>query len=61
MPAHAEAGEEEGWLIGLVIEPDEHGTALEIIDARSFEAPPIAVVRLPHRVPPGIHGAWLPA
>ena len=52
--------EDDGWLIGLVIDADGHSTALEIIDARTIDAPPVAVVRLPHRVPPGIHGTWLP-
>ncbi|WP_419826131.1 carotenoid oxygenase family protein [Sphingomonas sp.] len=61
VPRAADAKEGDGWLLGLVIEADGRGTALEILDARDFEAPPIAVVRLPHRVPPGIHGAWLPA
>ncbi len=54
-------GEDEGWLVGLVIEADGERTALEIIDAQAFEAPPVATIRLPHRVPPGIHGAWLPS
>ena len=52
--------EDDGWLIGLVIDAGGHSTALEIIDARAIDAPPVAVVRLPHRVPPGIHGTWLP-
>ena len=61
VPRHAAAQEDDGWLIGLVIETDTPGTALEIIDARAFGSPPVATVRLPHRIPPGIHGAWLPA
>ena len=52
--------EDDGWLIGLVIDAGGHSTALEIIDAQAIDAPPVAVVRLPHRVPPGIHGTWLP-
>ncbi|USI75039.1 carotenoid oxygenase family protein [Sphingomonas morindae] len=61
VPASPEADEDEGWLIGLVIGADGRSTALEILDARRIEAPPVATVRLPHRIPPGIHGAWLPA
>ena len=53
------ADEDDGWLIGLVIEADEATTALEILDARDIAAPAIAKIRIPHRVPPGIHGAWL--
>lgn len=59
VPRAPDAGEDDGWLIGLVIEADGRSTALEILDARDIEAPPVAIVRIPHRVPPGIHGAWL--
>ncbi len=56
-----DAEEDDGWLIGFVIDADGLTTSLEIIDARAIEAPPVAAIRIPHRVPPGIHGAWLPA
>lgn len=59
VPRGPDAAEDDGWLIGLVIEPDGNGTAFEILDARAFEAPPVATVRIPHRIPPGIHGGWL--
>ena len=52
--------EDDGWLIGLVIDADQTSTALEIIDARAIDQSPVATIRLPHRVPPGIHGTWLP-
>ena len=29
-------------------------------DVRRFEAPPVATVHLPWRVPFGLHGAWIP-
>jgi len=60
VPRCPESAEDDGWLIGLVIDADNTGTALEIIDARALGRPPVASVRLPHRVPPGIHGTWLP-
>jgi carotenoid cleavage dioxygenase len=60
VPAHAAAAEEEGWLIGLVIDPAGETTDLVILDARDFEGSPTATVRIPHRVPPGFHGDWLP-
>ena len=61
VPAHEGAGEDEGWLVGLVIDANDNTTDLSIIDARRFEEAPVASVRLPHRVPPGFHGNWLPA
>ena len=61
VPRSPDAAEDDGWLIGFVIEAEGGGTALEILDARAIAEPPVATVRLPHRVPPGIHGAWLPS
>jgi carotenoid cleavage dioxygenase len=61
VPAHPDADEDEGWLVGLVIDAAAETTDLAIINARRFEEAPVARVRLPHRVPPGFHGNWLPA
>lgn len=61
VPARADACEDEGWLVGLVINTADETTDFTILDAHSFEAAPVATVRLPHRVPPGFHGNWFPA
>ena len=61
VPATAEAAEDEGWLIGLVINAMDETTDLAILDAQSFQAAPVATVRLPHRIPPGFHGNWFPS
>ena len=61
IPASAEAEEDEGWLIGFVIDRLADATDLTILDARRFEAPPVATVRIPHRIPPGFHGNWFGA
>ncbi len=60
VPASADAAEDEGWLLGLVIDRAAEATDFTILDARRFEAPPVATVRLPHRIPPGFHGNWFP-
>jgi 8'-apo-carotenoid 13,14-cleaving dioxygenase len=60
VPAHAAAAEDEGWLMGLVVNAIEQSTDLVIIDARDFDGPPRARVHIPHRIPPGFHGNWLP-
>jgi carotenoid cleavage dioxygenase len=60
VPAHADAAEDEGWLIGLVINAGDQTTDLVILDARNFEGEPQASVHIPHRIPPGFHGNWLP-
>ena len=48
-----------GWLIGLVVDMNNDTTDAVIIDARQFEQPPVAMIHLPHRVPPGFHGNWI--
>jgi 8'-apo-carotenoid 13,14-cleaving dioxygenase len=59
VPAHLEAGEDEGWLVGFVINAITKATDLVILDARNFGAAPRASIRIPHIVPPGFHGNWL--
>lgn len=61
VPRAREAAEDDGWLIGFVIEADGNTSGLEILDARDMTLPPVATIRIPHRIPPGIHGAWLPS
>jgi carotenoid cleavage dioxygenase len=60
VPRHAQAGETEGWLIGLVVDMNTQTTDLAVLAADDFTAPPVALVHLPHRVPPGFHGNWVP-
>ncbi len=61
VPAHAHAAEDEGYLIGLVVDLPRETTDLVILDARGFGGDPVATVRIPHRVPPGFHGNWVQA
>jgi len=58
VPATADAAEDEGWLLGLVIDTAHETTDFVILDARAFEAAPVATIQLPHRIPPGFHGNW---
>ena len=60
IPEHPDAGEDEGWLMGFVINATAGTTELTILNARDFEAPPQASVHIPHVVPPGFHGNWMP-
>ena len=61
VPKHASAAEDEGWLMGYVINMANQTTDLVILNAQDFTGTPQAVVTLPHRVPPGFHGNWVPA
>ena len=59
VPRRADSGEDDGWLIGLVVNMNDQTTALVILNADDFTGSPQAVVNLPHRVPPGFHGNWV--
>ena len=61
VPKHADAAEDEGWLMGYVINMAHQTTDLVILDAQNFSGAPQAVITIPHRVPPGFHGNWVPA
>ncbi len=60
VPAHDKAAEDEGYLIGLVIDQPNDRTDLIILNARDIAGDAVASIRIPHRVPPGFHGNWLP-
>lgn len=59
VPKSADAAEDDGWLMGYVVNVKEETTDLVILDARNFAGPPQAVVHIPHRIPPGFHGNWV--
>jgi carotenoid cleavage oxygenase len=60
VPAQADAGEDEGWLLGLVHDGPTDRSELVILDAHDFGPEPVATVKLPRRVPVGFHGNWIP-
>jgi len=59
VPRNTDGAEDDGWLIGLVVDMNDETTDLMILNADDFSGPPQAVVHLPHRVPPGFHGNWV--
>jgi carotenoid cleavage dioxygenase len=61
VPRTESAAEGDGWLLGYVVDTREQTTDLVILDAQRFTDEPVARVHLPHRVPPGFHGNWVPA
>ena len=60
VPRGDDAPEGEGWVMGYVIDRAAETTDLVILDAADIAAPPVASVHIPHRIPPGFHGNWLP-
>ena len=61
VPGPGATAEDEGWLMGYVIDTKAETTDLVILDAARFEEPPVATITVPHRIPPGFHGNWMPA
>jgi carotenoid cleavage dioxygenase len=51
--------EQAAWIMLFVHARDGSQTELVVLDAEHFSAPPLARVRIPGRVPYGLHGAWL--
>lgn len=60
VPRSADAPEGDGWVMGYVIDVAAETTDLVILDAADMAAPPVASIHIPHRIPPGFHGNWLP-
>jgi len=48
-------------VILLVWDDNTQRSECMIIDAQDFEGPPVATIRIPHRVPFGFHAGWAPA
>jgi carotenoid cleavage dioxygenase len=59
VPRAADAPEGDGWVMGYVIDRAGGTTDLAILDATTLED--VARVHVPHVIPPGFHGNWLPA
>lgn len=57
-PADNTAGG-RGWLLTYVYDSTHDRSDLVVLDAENPAAQPVAVVRLPARVPYGFHGSWL--
>lgn len=61
VPKQAAKAEDDGWLMGYVVDMNTDSSELVIIDAANFGSEPQAVVNIPHRIPPGFHGNWIAA
>ena len=60
VPRLPDADEADGWLIGLVIDVRNDTTQLQFFEALNIEKGPVGAVHIPHRIPPGFHGNWIP-
>ena len=60
IPRHGRSGEDDGYLAIFAFDPVHHTSDFVLLNAARIEADPVAVVRLPQRVPQGLHGSWIP-
>lgn len=60
-PRTGSKDELDGYYLTYVTDLDADRTSLLVIDADDFAAGPVATVRMPRRVPNGLHGNWFPA
>ena len=61
VPESPDAPEGQGYLVATCYLADEDRSDLLVLDAENVDAPALAKVKLPHRVPFGFHGNWRPA
>ncbi|KAB7752744.1 MULTISPECIES: carotenoid oxygenase family protein [Mycobacteriaceae] len=57
-PSSATAAEDDGVLMGFVYDAPTDRSELAILDAQTLQD--VASIKLPHRVPAGFHGNWVP-
>jgi carotenoid cleavage dioxygenase len=59
VPRHADAAEDDGWLLCFVHDLATGASTLTVLDAANLGGEPAAVIELPVRVPLGFHGNWI--
>ena len=57
-PSSVDAAEDDGVLMGYVYDHAADRSELAILDAQTLQD--VASIKVPHRVPAGFHGNWVP-
>jgi len=60
IPRNEKSPEGSGWLMGFVIDKLAGNSEFVILDTERFTGEPQAIVVLPHQIPAGFHGNWIP-
>ena len=61
VPRGNAAGEDDGYVLVLDYDQDRNASAFFVLDAKNIAGEPLAEIWVPHRVPYGFHGNWVPA
>lgn len=59
VPDPAGQDEDSGWVLTCVYRATTHTTDLVVLNAQDIAAEPLAIVKLPCRIPAGFHGIWV--
>lgn len=59
VPRHADAAENDGWLLSYVHDLNGGNSRVVILDAANVAGAAVAEIELPVRVPLGFHGNWI--
>ncbi|HIK45665.1 MAG TPA: carotenoid oxygenase family protein [Leptolyngbyaceae cyanobacterium M65_K2018_010] len=51
---------DEGWVIAMVYDGERRCSDVVILDGRHLAAGPVARLKLPHHIPYGLHGSFVP-
>ena len=60
VPRTPDSAEDDGWLMTYVSDMTTKTSEVVILHAQDLEAGPVASIHIPHRVPIGFHGNWIP-
>jgi 8'-apo-carotenoid 13,14-cleaving dioxygenase len=60
VPRTPDAAEDDGWLMTYVTDMRTNTADVVILPAQDLAAGPVATIHIPHRVPIGFHGNWVP-
>lgn len=60
VPMAGATGEGDVWLLTVVLDAAAGVSELHVLDGRDLAAGPVARARLPHVMPLGFHGSWIP-
>ncbi|MGH7078603.1 MAG: carotenoid oxygenase family protein, partial [Acetobacteraceae bacterium] len=59
-PKTGTSEEGAGYILTFATDRATMASSFVILDAQDFSGEPVAIVRLPQRVPLGLHGIWCP-
>lgn len=59
-PSGMSKSEDDGYLMLFAYESTTNQSEFIILDAKNFKNEPLARIKLPRRIPNGLHGSWMP-